>query len=303
MPRVVVIGSANVDFTVRLPRLPRAGETVSGGEFYRCFGGKGANQAVAALRAGAEVRFLAKLGKDPMGEQLRDHLEGLGLPGRYLLFDESAPTGTALILVDQEGKNLIGVAPGANRTLSQEEVKSCADLFDWGELLLCQLEVPLEAVEAALSLGREKGMKTLLNPAPVSPLPEKTLGLVDVITPNEGEAKSITNCENVQEAARRLSEMGPSQVILTLGKQGVFYLKNGEPCCMPSYRVRAVDTTGCGDAFNGALACALAEGRGLEEAVRFGAAAGALAATVKGAQDAMPFREEIMSLMGGKAEK
>lgn len=299
MPRVVVVGSANVDFTVRLPRLPKAGETVSNGEFYRCFGGKGANQAVAALRAGAEVRFLAKLGKDPMGELLREHLEDLGLPGRYLLSDQSAPTGTALILVDHEGRNLIGVAPGANRTLTTNEVNSCADLFDWGEVLLCQLEVPLGAVEAALSLGRKKGMKTLLNPAPARELPEEVLRLVDVITPNEGEAKALTGLENSESAARRLSEMGPSQVILTLGKEGALYLADGEPFYVPSYRVNPVDTTGCGDAFNGALACALAEGRGLEEAVRFAAAAGALAATVKGAQDAMPFREEIVSLMRG----
>lgn len=297
MPRVVVIGSANVDLTVRLPRLPKAGETVSGGEFYKCFGGKGANQAVAAMRAGAEVKFLAKLGQDLMGNELRAHLEGLGLPGQYLITQQSAPTGTALILVDLQGRNLIGVAPGANSSLSQQEVISSAELFQWGELLLCQLEVPLEAVETALELAKKSGMVTMLNPAPVKQLPKETLRLVDVITPNEGEAMALTGWASPEAAARRLWEMGPSKVILTLGERGVMFLRHGEPCFLPSYKVKAVDTTGCGDAFNGALACALAEGKGLEEALGFAVAAGALAATVKGAQDAMPSREGILGLM------
>lgn len=299
MPRVVVMGSANVDLTVRLPRLPRAGETVSDGEFYRCFGGKGANQALAALRAGAEVRLLAKLGEDPMGQELKAHLEGLGLPGKYLITHQGSPTGTALILVDQEGRNLIGVAPGANRTLTEQEVISSRDLFDWGDLFLCQLEIPVAAVAAALRLARDKGMKTLLNPAPVNELPEEILRLVDVITPNEEEAKALTGLENEEAAARKLSAMGPSQVILTLGEKGVLRLREGELSYFPSYKVKAVDTTGCGDAFNGALACALAEGKDLDESIGFAVAAGALAATVKGAQDAMPSREEILSFMKG----
>lgn len=299
MPRVVVIGSANLDHTVRLPRLPKAGETVSGGEFYRCFGGKGANQAVAALRAGAEVRFLAKLGRDSMGEELKAYLEGLGLPGECIMTHDTAPTGTALILVDQKGRNLIGVAPGANRTLTEQEVISFKDLFCWGELLLCQLEVPVAAVVTSLRMAKENGMKTMLNPAPVTELPEEVLQLVDVITPNQEEATALTGLANAQEAARKLSSMGPSQVILTLGERGVLCLKEGESCYLPSYKVNAVDTTGCGDAFNGALACALAEGRELDESLRFAIAAGALAATVKGAQNAMPSREEIMRLMKG----
>lgn len=297
MPRVVVIGSANVDLTVRLPRLPKPGETVSGGEFYRCFGGKGANQAVAALRAGAEVRFLAKLGRDPMGEELKAHLEGLGLPGKYLLRQDDAPTGTALILVDRQGRNLIGVAPGANRALTQQEVISSKELFDWGELLLCQLEVPLPSVAEALRLARERGMKTLLNPAPVNDLSEEILGLVDLITPNEQEVKGLTDLEEVEAAARKLSEMGPSQVIVTLGEKGSLYVSQGESRYLPGYRVNAIDTTGCGDAFNGALACSLAAGEDLDESLRFAMAAGALAATVKGAQEAMPSREQILNLM------
>ncbi|MEJ5376887.1 MAG: ribokinase [bacterium] len=297
MSRVVVIGSANVDLTVRLPRLPKEGETVSGGELYKCFGGKGANQAVAALRAGAEVRFLAKLGKDATGRELRAHLEGMGLPGRYLLAHEGAATGTALILVDREGKNLIGVAPGANRSLSGEEVLFFEELFHWGKLLLCQLEIPMGAVKVALRMAKQNGMITLLNPAPFNDLSEETLQMVDVITPNQGEATALTGCQDAEAAARKLSRMGPSLVILTLGQRGVLCFREGEAIFFPSHEVKAVDTTGCGDAFNGALACALAEGKGVDEAVRFAVAAGALAATVKGAQDSMPSREKIIRLM------
>ncbi len=228
MSRVVVIGSANVDLTVRLPRLPKEGETVSGGELYKCFGGKGANQAVAALRAGAEVRFLAKLGKDATGRELRAHLEGMGLPGRYLLAHEGAATGTALILVDREGKNLIGVAPGANRSLSGEEVLFFEELFHWGKLLLCQLEIPMGAVKVALRMAKQNGMITLLNPAPFNDLSEETLQMVDVITPNQGEATALTGCQDAEAAARKLSRMGPSLVILTLGQRGVLCFREGE---------------------------------------------------------------------------
>lgn len=299
MPRVVVIGSANVDFTVRLSRLPQVGETVSEGEFYRSFGGKGANQAVAAMRAGAEVRLLAKLGADLHGRQLREHLETMGLPPQYLLADPKSATGTALILVDGKGRNLIGVAPGANHMLTEHEVRSNQELFEWGEVLLLQLEIPIPAVLAALQMGKARDMCTILNPAPLRNLPREALALVDLITPNEGEAAALAQVQagDVEGAARRLSHMGPGCVVVTLGERGAMSVCGPNLSYHPAYEVEAVDTTGCGDAFNGALACGLAEGKSLDEALRFANAAGALAATKKGAQHSLPWRDQIQALM------
>lgn len=299
MPRVVVIGSANVDMTVRLSRLPRAGETVSGGELYRSFGGKGANQAVAALRAGAEVRLLAKLGADSQGRELMAHLEASGLSRRYLLQDPQRPTGTALIMVDDMGRNLIGVAPGANHGLTPEDVLGFPELFEWGQWLLIQLEIPMETVDAALRMARGKGMRTILNPAPVRELSGEMLALVDLITPNEGELLHLVGSEagDLEEAALRLLEKGPGCVIVTMGERGALGFTGSERIHCPGLKVQAVDTTGCGDAFNGAMACALAEERALAEALVFANSAGALAATRRGAQDSMPWRREIESLL------
>ncbi len=308
MPRILVIGSSNVDLTIRLDRLPREGETVSGGEFYQSFGGKGANQAVAARRAGAEVIFLTKVGTDANGELLVRHLLDEGLPGYAIRRDHRAATGVALIVVDSHGRNQIAVAPGSNRLITADEIRQYAAVFEEVGVVLVQLEVPLPAVTQALTLAKRCGARTILNPAPAQPLPDALLRLVDVLTPNETEAAALTGVSEPLAAARALVARGVGRVIVTLGGRGALSVGADGERRSPSFPVQPVDTTAAGDAFNGALSCALAEGRTVDEALRFAGAAGALATTKRGAQSSLPSRSEIEALLerhrltGGKPD-
>jgi ribokinase len=302
MPKVVVIGSANTDLTVRLERLPRLGETVSGGEFYTSFGGKGANQAVAAHKAGAEVRFLAKVGCDQNGEAIRKHLEALGLTCEGILRDESRHSGVALIMVDRSGNNAIAVAPGSNWNLTEEDIHRAESFIAWGEVVLVQFEAPLLAVREALRLAKAHGLMTVLNPAPAQHVTEEMLSLVDILTPNETEVGALAgvsagDLNEATRAGRKLLESGAGQVVVTLGKEGSCWVQKDYVQAFPSFPVAAVDSTAAGDAFNGALACALAERRPMQEAIRFASAAGAMAVTRKGAQDSLPTRDEIEKLL------
>jgi len=304
MPKVVVIGSANRDLTCRLDRLPQLGETVSGGEFYTSFGGKGANQAVAAHRVGAEVRLLAKVGCDRNGDAIIEHLEALGLATDGILRDGSHHSGVALIMVDRTGNNAIGVAPGSNWHLTVEDIHGAQSLISWGEVVLAQLEVPLVTVREGLRFAKDNGLVTILNPAPARPLSEEILSLADILTPNETEAGSLTGASvwDVDEAAqagKRLLESGAGQVIVTLGRKGACWIHKDFVQTFPSFPVASVDSTAAGDAFNGALACAVAEGRPMHEAIRFASAAGAVAVTRRGAQDSLPTRDEIDDLLEG----
>lgn len=302
MPKVVVVGSANVDLTIRVERLPQLGETVSGGEFYTSFGGKGANQAVAAYKAGAEVRFLAKVGCDQNGEAIIKNLEALGLTSGGILRDESRNSGVALIMVDRMGSNMIAVAPGSNRNLTEEDIHRAESDISWGEVLLIQLEVPMPTVKEALRLAKAHGLRTILNPAPARRLPEEIVALVDILTPNEIEAGTLTGdmAEDLNEATRaasKLLESGVGHVIITLGERGACWVQRDRVQAFPAFPVAAVDSTAAGDAFNGALALALAEERPMQEAISFANAAGALTVTKKGAQDSLPTREEIAYLL------
>ena len=302
MPKVVVIGSANVDLTIRVERLPQLGETVSGGEFYTSFGGKGANQAVAAYKAGAEVRFLAKVGCDQNAEAIIKNIEALGLSSEGILRDESRNSGVALITVDRMGSNTIAVAPGSNRNLTEEDIHRAESDISWGEVLLIQLEVPMPTVKEALRLAKAHGLRTILNPAPARRLPEEIVALVDILTPNEIEAGTLTGdmAEDLNEATRaasKLLESGVGHVIITLGERGACWVQRDRVQAFPAFPVTAVDSTAAGDAFNGALALALAEERPMQEAISFANAAGALTVTKKGAQDSLPTREEIAYLL------
>jgi ribokinase len=296
MPKVIVLGSANLDFTVAVDHLPTVGETVLGREFYQSFGGKGANQAVAATRAGAEVVLLTMLGTDDYGSRIEQHLALLGLPREGLLRHETKPTGVALILVDEGGRNFIAVAPGSNQMLSLEDIQRASPLITQGAVLLAQLEVPLAAVREAFSIAKTQGLLTILNPAPAEPLPPSLLKLVDVLTPNEGEAHTLSGMTDPDEAARVLIEQGARKVIVTLGERGALLRDATTVRHFPAYSVQAIDSTAAGDAFNGALACSLAEGRSLEDAIVFANAAGALATTKRGAQESLPMRTEIDGL-------
>jgi len=300
MARILVVGSANVDFTVAAPRLPGPGETVTNGTLLVNHGGKGANQAVAARRLGADVRLIGCLGRDASGAAIRAALagEGIGVDG----VDETttAATGTALIVVDPEGENQIAVAPGANRTLTVEYVRGRVADFAWAEVVVCQLEIPLPCVAAALTLAREHGATTVLNPAPVPASPLDVLSLVDYLTPNATEAERLSGVPvrepaNAGAAARKLRDAGARTVIVTLGKDGAFAY-GVETEHVLAFPVQAVDTTAAGDAFNAGLAVALAEGRPLREALTFASATAALTCTRRGAQASLPTREEVARL-------
>ena len=301
--RVLVVGSANVDFTVAASRLPGVGETVSGGTLLVNHGGKGANQAVAARRLGAEVRFVACVGDDASGRDIRAALqaEGVGVDG--MIVTREAATGTALIVVDQQGRNQIVVAPGANWRLSAEHVRSRAEDFAWAQVVLCQLETPLDTLDVALGEARRRGLVTVLNPAPVRDgISDDVWRRVDYLTPNEGEAARLSGVpvENVRSAgaaARVLRERGVGTVIVTLGVQGSIACTAGGDVRTEAFPVNAVDTTAAGDSFNGALGTALAAGDALPDALRFASAAAALACTRRGAQPSLPTRAEVDRLL------
>jgi ribokinase len=298
VPRVLVVGSANVDFTLALSRLPTAGETVTDGTLLVNHGGKGANQAVAARRLGADVRLIGCVGDDASGSAVRAALvaEGVGTAG--LATRGAAATGTALILVDREGRNQIAVAPGANRALTVEHVRERIDDIAWADIVLASCEVPLEAVRCALELARRRGIATVLNPAPVPDVGLDFLQLVDYLTPNAGEAARLAGVDGDAAAAEILMARGARSVVVTLGERGVLACGDGPPYHVPAFGVEVVDTTAAGDAFNGALAVALTEGRERPAALRFASAAAALACTRRGAQASLPTRAEVERLVG-----
>ena len=281
-----------------LPRLPTAGETVTNGTLLVNYGGKGANQAVAARRLGAEVRLIGCVGDDASGRAVRAALiaEGVGTAG--MATGEAAATGTALILVDRQGRNQIAVAPGANRALTVEHTRERGDDFAWAEVLVASCEVPLATVRCAFELARRRGILTILNPAPVPDVGLDFLELVDYLTPNAGEAARLSGIAGEAAAAAALRARGPRYVVVTLGERGVLACGEGPLHHVPAFPVDAVDTTAAGDAFNGALAVALTEGRQLEAALRFASAAAAIACTRRGAQPSLPTRDEAERLAG-----
>jgi ribokinase len=304
MPRVCVIGSTNLDFTVAVSHLPHVGETVSGGELTISPGGKGANQAMAARRLGAEVRFVTLLGADSMGDRLAETLGHAGLPPGPIARTTEAATGVALIAVDTGGRNQIVVAPGANHRLSVERVAAHADALVWADVLLLQLETPLETVRWALREARRLGKTTILDPAParVLPLPRDLLALVDYLTPNEIEAGLLTGHEvrgfdDAEAAGQALVEQGVGTAVVTLGAAGVMCIRGTERFRLAGFSVPAVDTVGAGDAFNGALATVLASGASIADALLVASAAGALTCTRRGAVAAVPTRAEVEALL------
>jgi len=289
VPRVLVVGSANIDLVAAVERLPAPGETVSEGTLLVTHGGKGANQAVAARRLGAEVRLLGCVGADASGAEIRAGLEAEGVGIAGLATAPDAATGTALIVVDARGQNQIAVAPGANRRLPPSAVERWETDFAWADVVLCQLETPVETVVRALELARARGKLTILNPAPVRDLDRSVWPLVDYLTPNESEAARLGG----------VSVAGPEEaaVIVTLGARGALASGPAGDLVVPAFPVTAVDTTAAGDAFNGALAVGLAEGAALWPALRLATAAAALACTKRGARPSLPGRAEVDALL------
>ena len=303
MPRVLVVGSANIDLVALVERLPAPGETVSEGTLLVTHGGKGANQAVAARRLGAEVRLLGCVGADASGAEIRAGLEAEGIGVAGLATAPDAATGTALIVVDARGRNQIAVAPGANRCLPPSAVERWETDFGWADVVLCQLETPLETVVRALELARARGKVTILNPAPVRDVDPSVWPLVDYLTPNESEAArlggvSVAELGEARAVGRLLRARGVGAVVVTLGERGALASAAAGDLAVPAFPVTAVDTTAAGDAFNGALAVGLAEGAALWQALRLATAAAALACTKRGARPSLPRRAEVDALLG-----
>lgn len=293
---IVVLGSTNTDMVISGAKIPVPGETVCGGSFMMNPGGKGANQAVAVARLSARRRqcvFIAKVGDDLFGRDTARRLKAEGIDAR-LIVDKTAASGTALILVDRKGQNCISVALGANGTLSPEDVAPFASDIERADALLLQLETPLETVLWAARTAHAKGVHVILNPAPAAKLPRELYACLDWITPNETEAELLTGVKvadlaSAQAAERVLKRRGVAHVAITLGAKGCYAAGRIHPCV----KVKAVDTVAAGDTFNGAFVVALAEGKGVDEAISFAQAAAALAVTRPGAQASVPFRREV----------
>ncbi|MCL4459315.1 MAG: ribokinase [Chloroflexi bacterium] len=303
---LVVVGSSNMDLIVKIPKLPRVGETVLGGEFHMAAGGKGANQAVAAARLGARCFFVARVGLDLFGDQLLANLQEAGVETPLIARDAAYPSGVAFILVDERGDNIIAVASGANMQLSRADVEQAAPMIASAKALITQLESPLETVEYAIDLAKENGVPIFLNPAPARSLPLDLLRKVDVITPNETEAAlltgmEVTDMDTVKMAGERLLGQGVGAVVVTLGKDGALLVQRNGAQHFPAYRVKAVDTTAAGDAFTAALAVAASKGHSLEEAVDYANAVAALTTTKIGAQPSLPTREEVARFLASQA--
>ncbi len=291
---------------IRVARIPRAGETLLGGEFLTAAGGKGANQAVGAARAGGTVCFIARVGRDDLGDAAVAGLRRDRIDVSCVSRDPAAASGVALIFVAKSGENSIAVAGGANAALTPAHVRKAADLIGSAAVLVAQLETPLATVQAAARIAASAGVPVILNPAPARPLPNTLLKRISIITPNETEAELLTGIPVSDEAgasraAAKLRARGVRTVIITLGARGAFLADEAGGQVVPGFKVKAVDTTAAGDVFNGALAVGLAEGRALREAVRFANAAAALSVTRRGAQPSAPTRAAIEALLARRS--
>lgn len=298
MKKIIVIGSSNMDMVVRTSHIPVPGETILGGEFFMNQGGKGANQAIAVQRLGGNVIFVAKLGDDILGRQSLDYFKKEGIDTRYITLDKEAASGVALISVDNQAENSIVVASGANMRLNEEDVDRVLGEMSEGDILLMQLEIPLQTVEYAAAKAREKGVKVILNPAPARSLPKSLLENLYMITPNRIEAEMLTGIPiltepDVESAAKGINAMGVKNVIITLGSRGSYIREESICYRAEAFEVEPVDTTAAGDTFNGALCVGLAEGMKLEEAVTLASKASSIAVTRMGAQASIPYRKEL----------
>jgi ribokinase len=305
MDKILVIGSYNVGLTVFGPSIPKAGQTILGNQFDMGPGGKGSNQAICIARLGGKITFLARIGDDIFGKDAMSLFKREGIDTSYINVDSSTSTGAGIIFVDKDCHNAIGVAPGANYKLTPEHIDKAASLFKQTKFLLMQLETPLETVYHAIEKAKKSGCTVILNPAPAQKLDAKYLSMVDILTPNESEAEILTDIpvkdfDGASKAAKALIAQGAKSVIVTMGAQGCLYITSAGEKQFPAYKVKAVDTTGAGDAFNGGLIYALADGKGMDEAIDFASKVAAVSVTSIGCVPGLPTMSDIEKFFAGK---
>ena len=295
---ILVIGSSNTDMVIKSPHMPRVGETIIGGDFLMNPGGKGANQAVAAAKWGGRVTFMAKVGDDVFGDTAIKGFKAVGIDTTAIQRERDTPSGVALIMVGDDGDNSISVALGANEKLSAEDIEAQTELFKNADIVLLQLEIPLQTVARACEMAHGLRKRVILNPAPAQNLSESILKSVFLLTPNETEAELLTGIKvedekTAREAAGNLRAKGVANVIITMGAAGAYLSSDGHEGLLAAPKVNAIDGTAAGDTFNGALAVAIAEGSDLQRAVVFANKAAAFSVTRLGAQSSTPTREDI----------
>ena len=295
---IIVIGSSNMDLVAKAPRIPVTGETLTGTDFFMVPGGKGANQAVAAAKLGAEVVFIAKLGKDVFASESLENFKSVNINTQHIEQLDGVPSGIAVIAIDDKGQNMIIVVPGANGKLAPVDVDRAQSDIANAAVVVAQLEVPIETVEQAAKIANQNNIPFILDPAPAKPLSDELLSRVDILTPNETEAETLTGIKVTDEksaakAADALLVKGVKTVIVTLGEKGLLLATQGSKEMIPGYQIKAVDSTAAGDAFTGSLAYGLANGNAIKDAAVYANAVAAVSATRYGAQPSMPTLKEV----------
>lgn len=303
---VCILGSINMDLVLRVDRMVKPGETILSKDFKKVPGGKGANQAVAAKRLGANVSFIGMVGMDDNGVELVKALKEDKIDTSHIKVDESNPTGMAIITVDDDGRNSIVVVPGANMKIDSQSIENAKDVIKESKLLIAQFETPAEATIEAFKIAKENGVTTILNPAPAKKIPEELLKLTDIIAPNETEAFELTDIkvdddERIKEAAEKFIEKGVKFVIITLGERGAALVSEEKFTTVPAYKVKAVDTTAAGDSFIGALSSKLQneeniDFEAIEKAIKFSNKVSSIVVQRQGAQPSLPYLEEVTKI-------
>jgi len=296
MSEIVVIGSLNMDLSIRVPRIPLPGETISGENLVTSAGGKGANQAAACANLGSQVTMIGAVGQDDFGRRMKEGLRKVGISVSFIQENPGVPSGTAMIMVDAAGENVIVLSAGANSYVVID--RNAEELIRNAKILLLQLEIPTDIVFRSIKIANDAGVPVLLNPAPAIALPNEIYSRIDYLIPNEIEASILSGVEvkdiaSAEKAAGILLDRGVKTVIITLGANGAFLASGNNRHAIPAMKINPVDTTGAGDAFIGGFAAAIVEGKPLEEALHYATAAGALAATKAGAQSSLPSRQEL----------
>ncbi|MDU1540727.1 MAG: ribokinase [Paraclostridium sp.] len=299
MNKICVIGSINMDLVVNVDEMPKKGQTLIGSNFKEVPGGKGANQAVAASRLGANVCMVGKVGSDGFGQNLLNQLKNNNVDTKYIQIEEGA-SGVALITVDKNAENAIVVSPGANFKLAQKDIDNCIDAIKESNVVVIQLETPIDTIKYALEKSKELDKFTILNPAPAVKLGDDIIKNVDLLTPNETELEilsgvSINNEDDILKAAQVMLEKGVKKLIVTLGSKGSLYIDKENKIFKKSYKVDAIDTTAAGDSYTGAIAVSLSQGKNVEDAIDFASRVGALCVTKEGAQTSLPTIEEVLN--------